>query len=78
MEAAIFREQMPEAEVVISGVGMAATAATLVSLYASGKLSDDRCVVLAGIAGHYADSVAKGEVVVIEESFGIRVTEIIK
>lgn len=63
LEAEPFRRLCPEAEVVISGVGMAATAATLVSLYASGRLSANECVVLAGIAGSYTDDVAKCEVV---------------
>ena len=75
LEAAAFAKLCPEAEVVISGVGMAATAATLVSLSASGKLSDDRCVVLAGIAGHYADSVAKGEVVEVVSETTVELPE---
>lgn len=61
LEAAMFREQMPDAEVVISGVGQAATAATLariVPLYGR-----DACYVLAGIAGSYGDAVAIGDVV---------------
>jgi nucleoside phosphorylase len=75
LEAEPFRRLCPEAEVVISGVGMAATAATLVSLSASGKLSDDRCVVLAGIAGHYADSVARGEVVEVVSETTVELPE---
>ena len=62
LEAKAFVGLSPESEVVISGVGMAATAATLASLHSSGCL-DERCVVLAGIAGVYADSVSRGEVV---------------
>ena len=57
----MFRQQEPQAEIVISGVGQASTASTLariVPLY--GK---EACYVLAGIAGAYGDSVAIGEVV---------------
>ena len=61
LEAALFREQVPEAQVVISGVGAAATAAafaSIVHLYGA-----DACYVLAGLAGSYGDAVAVGEVV---------------
>ena len=61
LEAAIFREQMPEAEVVISGVGEAATAATLARIVP--MYGRDVCYILAGIAGAYGDAVAVGEVV---------------
>ena len=53
----------PDAEVVISGVGMAATAAAIARLDHERGLSADDVVVLAGIAGAYAGSVAVGEVV---------------
>ena len=53
----------PDAEVVISGVGMAATAAAIARLDRERGLSADDVVVLAGIAGAYGDSVAVGEVV---------------
>jgi nucleoside phosphorylase len=59
LEAKAFRELCPDAEVVISGVGMAATAATIASL--TPRTGD--VVVLAGIAGAYGDSVAVGSVV---------------
>lgn len=59
LEAKAFRVLCPDARVVISGVGMAATAATIVSL---GCGSGD-VVVLAGVAGAYGDSVAVGSVV---------------
>ena len=59
LEAKAFRALCPDAKVVISGVGMAATAATIASL---GCHRDD-VVVLAGIAGAYGDSVAVGSVV---------------
>lgn len=62
LEAELFMRLCPDAQVVISGVGMAATAATLASLHTSGGL-DGECVVLAGIAGAYGDSVSRGEVV---------------
>ena len=61
LEAALFREQVPEARVVRSGVGQAATAAafaSIVHLYGA-----DACYVLAGLAGTYGDAVAVGEVV---------------
>lgn len=59
LEANAFRALCPDAKVVISGVGMAATAATIASL---GCCSSD-IVVLCGIAGAYGESVAVGEVV---------------
>lgn len=58
LEAASFRLLCPDAEVVISGVGMAATAATLLRF-----LHEGRTIVLAGIAGAYGGRVALGEVV---------------
>lgn len=61
LEAAIFREQMPEAEVVISGVGQAATAAAFANIVHVYGM--DACYVLAGLAGSYGDAVAVGEVV---------------
>ena len=61
LEAAMFREQMPEARVVISGVGEAATAATLARIVP--MYGRDVCYILAGIAGAYGDAVAVGEVV---------------
>ena len=59
LEAKAFRALCPEAKIVISGVGMAATAATVASL----DCCRDEVVVLAGIAGAYGDSVAVGSVV---------------
>ena len=59
LEAKAFRQLCPDAKVVISGVGMAATAASIASL---GCSSSD-VLVLCGIAGTYGDSVAVGEVV---------------
>lgn len=67
LEAAPFRELRPTARVVITGVGLAATAATLAMLYREGCLVASR-VVLAGIAGAYGGRVAVGDVVeVVEE-----------
>ena len=63
LEAKSFRAMCPDAEVVISGVGMAATAAAIARLDRKRGLSADDVVVLAGIAGAYGDSVAVGEVV---------------
>ena len=59
LEAKAFRALCPDAKVVISGVGMAATSAAIASLNCSCR----DVVVLAGIAGTYGDSVAVGEVV---------------
>lgn len=59
LEARAFRALCPDARVVISGVGMAATAAAIASL----GCGRDDVVVLAGIAGAYGDSVAVGSVV---------------
>ena len=74
-EAEPFTRLCPDAEVVISGVGMAATAATLVSLCSSGGLAEGECVVLAGLAGAYTDAVAKGEVVEVVEERTIELPE---
>lgn len=57
----MFRARVPEAEVVISGVGEVATAATLARIVP--KYGRDCCYVLGGIAGAYGDTVAIGEVV---------------
>lgn len=67
LEAAPFRALRPTARVVISGVGLAATAATLAMLGREGSLVASR-VVLAGLAGAYDERVAVGAVVeVVEE-----------
>lgn len=63
LEAKVFRALCPSAEVVISGVGMVATAAAIASLDRRKHLLANDVVVLAGIAGAYGDSVAVGEVV---------------
>lgn len=68
LEAKAFRELSPKCEVVISGVGMVATAAVIARLVGRGELTAEDIVVLAGIAGTYGDSVAVGSVVeVVEE-----------
>ncbi len=63
LEAAPFRALCPDAEVVICGVGMAQTAACVARLLAEGH----RSFLLAGIAGAYGDTHAKGEVVAVTE-----------
>ena len=63
LEAAPFRRLCPNAEVVISGVGMAATSAAIASLYAADSGLCDARLLLAGLAGSYGDCCAKGEVV---------------
>lgn len=67
LEAKPFRTLCPEAEVVISGVGMAATAATLLRLIGEGVIRSNDRVILAGVAGTYGE-VEVGQVVeVVEE-----------
>ena len=63
MEAKAFRRLCPDAEVIISGVGMVATAAAIASLDRRKHLVATDMVVLAGIAGAYGESVAVGDVV---------------
>ena len=60
-EAAPFRALVPDAEIVISGVGMAMTAATVARIAAEHE-HRDMLFVLAGIAGAYGD-IAVGSVV---------------
>lgn len=60
-EAAPFRALVPDAEIVISGVGMAMTAATVARIAAEHE-HRDMLLVLAGIAGAYGD-IAVGSVV---------------
>ena len=68
LEAEAFEELCPDANIVISGGGMAATAATISKLYAERKLNKDSVVVLAGLAGSYIGGLEKGDVVeVVEE-----------
>lgn len=68
MEAEPFRELCPDAHIVISGVGMVATSATIAGLYANQSINNDSIVVLAGLAGAYSGSLEKGDVVeVVEE-----------
>ena len=71
LEAKAFRELCPDAEVVISGVGMAATAATIASL----SICPSDVVVLAGIAGAYGDSVAVGSVVEVVSEVCVELPE---
>lgn len=63
LEAEPFRRLCPTAEIIISGVGMAATSAAIASLYATYERLCDVRLVLAGLAGSYGDSCALGEVV---------------
>lgn len=62
LEARAFCGVCPDAEVVISGVGMAETAATIARINATQSL-EGRVVILAGIAGCYEHRCAVGEVV---------------
>ena len=75
MEASSFQALMPDAEVVISGVGMVATSATLVRLCAEGRIDRESLVVLSGVAGSYGEGVAKGEVVEVVEERCIELPE---
>lgn len=63
LEAKPFRALCPEATVVVSGVGMAATAAAIARLERERGLSADDMVVLAGVAGAYSDNLSTGKVV---------------
>ncbi len=63
LEAAPFRALCPDAEVIVCGVGMAQSAACVARLLADGH----RSFLLAGIAGAYGDSPARGEVVAVAE-----------
>ena len=63
LEARRFREISPDSRVVISGVGMAATAAAVARLVQCGDIAASDVVVMAGIAGSYNDAVAVGSVV---------------
>jgi uridine phosphorylase len=63
LEARRFREISPDSRVVISGVGMAATAVAVARLVQCGDIAASDVVVMAGIAGSYNDAVAMGSVV---------------
>ena len=63
-EAAPFRERRPEAQVRICGVGQARAAAATAKIIATER--PDR-IVLAGVAGSYADGPEVGSVCVVEE-----------
>lgn len=68
LEAEPFEELCPDANIVISGVGMAATAATISKLYAENRFNEESVVVLSGLAGSYIGGLEKGDVVeVVEE-----------
>ena len=71
LEARVFRDVCPDARIVISGVGMAATAATIASL----SICADDVVVLAGIAGAYGDNVAVGSVVEVVSEVCVELPE---
>jgi nucleoside phosphorylase len=75
MEAKEFRRLCPNAEVIISGVGMVATAATIASLDRRKHLMANDMVVLAGIAGAYGDSVAVGSVVEVVSEVCVELPE---
>ena len=65
LEARTFCELCPEVEVVISGVGMAAMAASLARISSAQSLAG-RVVILAGIAGCYEHRCDIGEVVEVK------------
>ena len=67
VEARRFCELCPQAEVVISGVGLVETSATLMRLFSQRELRDDDMVVLCGIAGAYDDGIERGSVVEVTE-----------
>lgn len=65
LEARTFCELCPKVEVVISGVGMAAMAASLARISSAQSLAG-RVVILAGIAGCYEHRCDVGEVVEVK------------
>lgn len=67
LEAQHFREISPDSRVVISGVGMVATATTIMRLVGSGDITLATTVILAGVAGSYGESIAVGDVVEVTE-----------
>ena len=75
LEAAPFRAIAPECEVVISGVGTVATAATIARLYREGNIREGSVVVLAGIAGSYDATLGYGEVVEVVEECCVELPE---
>lgn len=72
-EAAPFIERNGDVRCIISGVGMAATAATLMRLLPT--LSDGDMLILAGVAGTYGRSAEVGEVVEVESETTIELPE---
>ena len=67
-ESEPFRKLRPEARVVISGVGMVETSATLMRLFTQGDIHEEDVVVLCGIAGSYDEELKVDSVVeVVEE-----------
>ncbi|MBQ2364758.1 MAG: hypothetical protein II288_04230 [Alistipes sp.] len=75
LEAAKFRRLQPSERVVISGVGMAATAATLSRLHREYGLGAGDTVVLSGIAGSYDAEIAVGSVVEVVEECCVELPE---
>ncbi len=69
LEATTFKALCPDARVYISGVGMVATATTLIHLYGEGVITKGCCVVLAGIAGAYDRNIQHCEVVEVVEEY---------
>lgn len=74
-EAEPFRHLRPDAEIIITGVGMAATAAAIVALDRRKHLVASDVVVLAGVAGSYSDDIAVGEVVEVESEQCVELPE---
>ena len=66
-EAEVFCRLSPDSKVVISGVGMAATAATVLRLMGEGVVRSDDRIILAGVAGTYGDIALCEVVEVVEE-----------
>lgn len=72
-EAAPFIERNGDARCIVSGVGMAATAATLAGLLPT--LSAGDMLILAGVAGAYGERAEVGEVVEVESETTIELPE---
>ncbi|MBR5819405.1 MAG: hypothetical protein IKY50_05310 [Alistipes sp.] len=68
LEAQRFRDISPDSRIVVSGVGMVATAAAIMHLVQRGDITPSEVVVLAGVAGAYGEDIAIASVVeVVEE-----------
>lgn len=75
VESRRFCELCPQAEIVISGVGLVETSATLLRLITERGLGAEDCVVLCGIAGAYDRGLELGTVVEVTEECCVELPE---